>query len=250
MSVTRNYGCKDVDMLIASKTIVENFGSHKATILAERPIWADPFIGDFNTRIDNAFIDILGLNPRDELKSATRIVVEIQDKALKDLSFFKVQVEEDFSSDKKFVSQVLKKLGFDGVYSLAQKKDQQALTQVLARFGKGMTKELKTTLTTKGINPLLIDRIQGYAGALVKANVTQESLKGSSKSVTAAGIVELNEIYSQTKSICRICSRIFVDDPVAKKQFAFNPIVAALGTGRQAKDPAEEVEAPPVAQAS
>lgn len=228
MALNRNYSYKDVDMLIGAKTVAENFTTHQARIIEERPLWADPFITNFTERIDNAMIKYLGLDPKADLKSATRVVLEIQANALKDLSLFKVQVETDLAKDKAYMKRVLDNLGFDKTFTLARKRDQQALTQVLFKFKKGMKPALETELTTKGINGALIDRIQGYADTLTQANVTQESLKGTTKNITAEATTEFNEIYTEVIGICKVCTRIFVADQLIKPLFSFRQIITSM----------------------
>lgn len=228
MTLKRSYRYKDVDMLIGSKTIAESFTARKDLIAARRPTWAGPFIGNFTTRIDQAIVDFLGLDPRQDLKAATRVVNEIQANALKDLGFLKVQIEVDFATSKPYMTRLLDKLGFDKNWKQATRKDQQALTQVLFKCKKGLNASVRAELTAKGIDPVLIDTITGYAVTLTAANVTQEALKGSTKEITALGIAEFNEIYSQAIAICKICSRMFDKDKVVKSQFSFKTVIKKM----------------------
>lgn len=235
MEISRVYTIKDVDMIVGAKTVAENFITHKDQIIPRRSVWADPFIEDFATRIDSAAEEYLGLDTKKDLKAATGQVVSLGAAALKDLGFLKIQIEADFDSDKKEMKQILNKLGFNGTYKLAKRGDQQALTQVLFKFKKGMTDEMKTTLTTKGIDATLIEDIKGYEKVFTAANVAQEKLKGSSKTLTAAGIAEFNEIYKQAIAICRICANLFAADKLVKDQFSFSRIVSNMGNQKSTK---------------
>jgi hypothetical protein len=58
----RAYTGKDVDMLTASGTIIDQAIIHKATLVAKRANWADPFLPNIKTRIDNAFSNFLGID--------------------------------------------------------------------------------------------------------------------------------------------------------------------------------------------
>lgn len=233
MLTQRTYSYKDVTMLVACQTIVENFKAHKEEIIAVRSVWADPFISTFETRISKAITNYLGVDPRQELKSATLVVNQLQDAALKDLSFLKIQIEADFTVDKVRLASLLDGLGFYSYWVAARGKNQQALIQLLYQYRNGLTKAVKTELVTKGINEALLNRISSYADTLRKANVTQETLKGSSREITEAGTVEFNAIYEQAMVICKICSKIFADNPQVKDQFVFSKITKSMAPGRK-----------------
>ena len=70
MRKERRYSYKDVDMLIACRTLCDNFEDHKTEITDVRANWADPFIGDFRTRINDAINTYLGSDPKKDLRLA------------------------------------------------------------------------------------------------------------------------------------------------------------------------------------
>ncbi|QHT65614.1 hypothetical protein GXP67_02510 [Rhodocytophaga rosea] len=246
MLTQRTYSYKDVTMLVACQTIAENFKAHKEEIIAVRSVWADPFISTFETRINKAITSYLGLDPKQELKTATLVVTQLQEASLKDLSFLKVQIEADFSVDKVRQASLLDGLGYYSYWVPARGKNQQALIQLLYQYRNGLTKAVKTELVTKGINEALLNRISSYADTLRKANVTQETLKGSSKEITEAGTLEFNAIYEQAMTICKICSKVFTDNAQVKDKFVFSKIAKSIAPSRKettvAKSPAVTAE--------
>jgi len=237
MLTQRAYSYKDVTMLVACQTIAENFKAHKEEIIAIRSIWADPFISTFETRINKAITSYLGLDPRQELKTATLAVTQVQEAALKDLSFLKVQIEADFVADKVRLTSLLDGLGYYSYWVMARQKDQQALIQLLYQYRSSLTKAAKTELVAKGINEPLLNRISAYADTLRKANVTQETLKGSSREITEAGTLEFNAIYDQVMVICKICAKIFYDNPQVKDKFIFSKIAKNMVPARKQTAP-------------
>ncbi len=225
MTTQRMYSYKDVVMLVACQTVIENFKTHKEEIIAARTIWADPFISNFETRLNKATTTYLGLDPRQELKTATQAITLLQEAALKDLSFLKTQIEADFSADKVRMSTLLDVLGFRSYWPAARRKEQQSLIQLLYQYRNGLMKAVKTELTAKGSQETLLNRISGYAETLRKANVTQETLKGTSKEITEAGTIEFNAIYEQAMAICKICAKLFADNLQVKDKFVFSRVV-------------------------
>jgi len=54
MSKKRIYSYKDVDMLMASKTIAESFKANIAELSVTRSVWNEQYATDLITRIDSA----------------------------------------------------------------------------------------------------------------------------------------------------------------------------------------------------
>jgi hypothetical protein len=52
MQISRNYKCKDVEMLITAATINESAIKNKTFLQSKRANWADPFFEDFKAEID------------------------------------------------------------------------------------------------------------------------------------------------------------------------------------------------------
>ena len=182
-------------------------------------------------RIDNAIETYLGLDKKKQLREATAQVEALQKPALHFLSFLKTQVEVDFGAGS---GEILKTLGYETNLRNAQKGDQEALIQLLYAFKKGMTDELKIQITGKGTSPDLIDQIINYADQLAAANMAQESLKETSKSLSAEAINALNDIFNEVMGICKIAAGYYNDDSLKKAQFTFSKVVANMNVTKAA----------------
>ena len=95
----RKYRGKDVDMLIASSTLLENAINNKAFLQTKRSNWTDDFFTGIQTQIDKAIEDYLGIDSAKELRGATQILKSIQKQSLIDLAEVKTQIIEDFKKD-------------------------------------------------------------------------------------------------------------------------------------------------------
>lgn len=226
----RNYKTKDVDMLITGSTITETAIVNKAFLQSKRSTWADPFFDDLKARIDNAIQTHLGIDSAKDLRLATQALMAIQKNAIKDLAEAKIQITEDFKSDKIRRDEILMQLGFTTYHKNAQKGDQEALINLLFQFKTNLTPALKTEITTAGTAGALLDGIVVYADNLKNADITQETFKGARKTITAAALTEFNSIYDQVISICKIASKFYKDEPHLKEQFSFAKVSKALNT--------------------
>ena len=189
-TLQRTYTGKDVDMFTACATIIEHAIIHKIFLISKRANWADPFLQNILTRIQNAFSDFLGIDNAKEMREATQVVIGIQTIALRDLAEFKVQIMEDFKNNKTRRNEILTRLGFTAHLKDAQKNDQEALIELLLKFKKNMTAALQTEITNAGTSAALITAIIGYANVLKTSNITQETLKGSRKTISASAVKE------------------------------------------------------------
>ncbi len=230
MSITRNYKCKDVNMLVAAQTVTKTLSQNLAELAMARSNWTPTYVDELEARINDAIENYLGLDKKKELRSATVKVTSIQAPALRDLSFLKTQIEVDFSKSAKII---LKKLGFDKQHRNAHKGDQEALIQLLYSFKKGMNDNLKNDFVSKGINPELIDRIIGYANELKEANVSQETLKETTKVVSEEAISLFNDIYNDIIGICKIASSFYQYDVIKKEQFTFTKVVSNMNAAKR-----------------
>lgn len=140
----------------------------------------------------------------------------------------KIQIEEDFKSDKPHRDQILKTLGYTDYHKQAQAKDQEALVQLLYRFKANLTDELKSEITAKGTDEATLDRISSYADQMASANITQETLKGSSKLITEEAITEFNAIYDEVISIAKIARNFYKGDPAKQDEFSYAKILKKL----------------------
>jgi len=231
--VLRAYKIKDVDMLVTSATIIESAIKNKTFLISKRTTWTDPFFPNLKLKIDTAVQTHLGVDSAKNLRQATIIVLSIEKNALIDLAEFKVQVMEDFKSDKIRRDEILNQLGFKSYHTPAQRGDQEAMINLLFQFKTNMTTALKTEITAKGTTAALINNIVAYANTLKNADITQENFKETRKELTEAATNEFNDIYNAVISICKISSKFFKDKPALKDQFNFSKVSKTLNnTGK------------------
>jgi len=228
LPVKRAYTGKDVDMLTACATIIGHAIDNSAFLITKRPTWADPFLTDLKTRIENAFPDLLGIDNAQAMRQATQVVTGMQAKALIELAEFKVQIDVDFKADKVRRAEILTSLGFTAHYNAAKKKDQEALVELLVKFKVNMTPVLFAEITAEGMAPDLITAISDHAVLLNNANITQETLKGSRKTLSASVVNELNSIYNDVIRVARISAKFFKNDPAMRDKFSYSKTRAAM----------------------
>ena len=119
--IKRKYNNKDIEMLTATSTIIENAIANKTFLQSKRSTWANTFFEDLKTQIENIIETYLGKDAAKQMRDATQIVLGIQKQALIDLAEFKVQVEEDFKESSTQKTEILKNLGFADYHKIAQK---------------------------------------------------------------------------------------------------------------------------------
>lgn len=239
MTEQRKYKCKDVEMLLASKTIVISFEENLEDLSMVRGTWTQEFATELKSKIDYGMEELLGLDTKKELRDATSMLHTLQEPAVRKLSFFKKQVEVDFDSE---APEIIKSLGFPKNMEKIHNGNQESLIQLLFAYKKGMTPELKQRIIERGTAPQLIDRIIGFANSVTDANVAQESLKGISKETTADMVVAFNEIYEEVIGICKIASAYFQFDALKKDLFTFSKVLANMGTAHKVGLSGEELQ--------
>ncbi len=228
MKTNRKFNFKDVDMLLASKTIVQSLTDNLADLSAVRSTWTEDYVTQLGAKIDDAIENYLGLDKKKELREATIQLNAIQTPARRDLSFFKTQLEVDFKKDEMKKEKILKELGFVKNLRVVQSGNQEALIQLLYTFKKSMTEKLKEEIIEKGTNAELIDRIIEYADKLKTAEVSQETLKETTKVISAEARNVLNGIYDEVVGICKIAYKFYQFDSLKKGQFSFRRIASNM----------------------
>ena len=147
---TRNYNTKDVDMLITAATITETAIANKVFLQSKRATWAHPFFDDIKATIDIAIQTHLGIDSAKDLRQATIALKLIQKNAMSDLGECKVQITEDFKTNKTRRDEILNVLGFKTYHKDAQKGDQEALINLLFQFKTNLTAALKLEISNAG----------------------------------------------------------------------------------------------------
>lgn len=233
MTMNRNYNYKDVDMLLASKTITESFKSNLSELSTIRTNWTEEYATQLSDKIDDAIENQLGVDKKKELRNASGNLQAIQLPAMRDLSFLKTQLEVDFADDKSALKELLNTLGFSKYLKQVQKKDQEALIALLYQFKQNLTDDLKSSITSKGLNPALLERVIGFADSMKQANVSQETLKEETKTVSQDIAVIFNDIYNEIIGICKIASNYYQYDELKKDMFTFSKVVSNMNAARK-----------------
>ncbi|WP_293893602.1 hypothetical protein [Flavobacterium sp.] len=225
-SIPRKYKTKDVEMLTATATIIENAIANKTLLQSKRTTWADPFFEDLKTNIENTTNTYLGKDAAKDMRKATQIVLSIQAQALNDLAEFKVQIEQDFKANPTQKTEILTQLGFTTYHKLAQNGDQEGLVNLLFQFKTNMDATLNAEIIAKGTAQVTIDNIIGYADTLKNANISQETYKGTRQEITDEAIQAFNGIYDQVISIAKISSNFYKTDKKKQQLFSFAKVVS------------------------
>ena len=233
MGQNRKYTCKDVDMLMASKTIAESFRANISDLSAIRSNWTEQYALDLIARIDAAFANSLGTDAKKDLRGATATLFSIQVPAKRDLAFVKLTINEEFAKNPSRRDEILNTLGFAFYGSKGTKANQEELVQLLVTFKTNLTDPIRQELMAAGVNEALITRILGYAETYRQANILQESLKGSTKAITSDVLDTFNQIYHEIIVICKTGSKYYRSEPVKRERFNFARILANMGTGRK-----------------
>lgn len=244
MAQNRNYSYKDVDMLLTSKIIARNFKLNISELSGVRNDWTEVYATNLVFRIDQTIETHLGIDAKKGLRDATSGLSSIQVSAKRDLSFFKTQIDEDFKAEPAKRDEILNTLGFSKHLRGVQKGNQESLVQILYAFRKNMDDTLRSQITAKGLSDTLIGNIIGYANAFMQANISQESLKLSTKEITQEVVEVFNAIYDEIIGICKKVSNYYQYDAVKKQQFTFSKVIGNLGSARAASTETSATTAP------
>jgi hypothetical protein len=233
MAKSRPYSCSDEKMLMTCRIIAESFNTNLSELSTLRTDWTEEFATALIARIDKALDEFLGKDVKMDLRKATTNLQNIQVTALRDLSFFKTQIDDDFKNEPSRRTEILKSLGFTAYLKLVQNKKQEPLIQLLHTFKTNITEELRTEITSKGISPILIDRIMADASTFQQANLRQETLKGTKKEITQEMLDEYLGIYDVIIGICKKASNYYRYEPLKRDLFTFSKVLRNLGTARK-----------------
>jgi prophage DNA circulation protein len=186
--------------------------------------WTPAYANGFKTRVANAVAQYLGLDPKKILRNTTVAVHAIQESAMRDIAFLKVQLEADFASNKTLLNEMLKTLGFNDYLKKVQQGNHENLIAFLQMFSKNITTDIRKAIVDAGTDTQLLDRIKAYADPFTQADMKQESLKTSSKEIPAETIDQLNLLYDEGIALCKIASKFYHANPIKKEQFTFSKI--------------------------
>lgn len=222
---------KALPTLIASLTVCENFTANSVALIAEQPQWADPFIGNFKKMVEKFLTQYFGISSKKDLKEATRVVDSVQTQAKDDLSMVRTQIVRNYNGQTSRKEAVLDLLGYAAHWSKASNNNQSETIALLFTFVNNLTPALRAELEGKNVNSARLDKIVSLKQTLSDANITQETLKGSTKLDTAEAKAALDNIYNTSMHICDVGKKLFRNDPVRKELFVFSKLVSAQESG-------------------
>lgn len=226
----RKYKSKDVEMLTAAATIIDNAIANKTLLQSKRSTWTDAFLNDLKTQIETTTETYLGKDAAKNMREATQIVISLQAKAQNDLSEFKTQITQDFKKTPAKKDEILNTLGFSALYKKVKAGDQEALVQLLYQFKTNITPALNTEIVEKGTAQATIEAIVGYANTLKEANITQEGTKGTRKEITEEAVVAFNNIYDQVISVATIARNLYKTEKTKQDLFSFAKVTATMNS--------------------
>lgn len=231
----RAYNDPDVVMLTSGLAIIEAAKNHVAALQLRRTTWKLPYFTGLEDEIKTAMQDHLGLTPEAARMAATAVVLTNFSTMRTDARKLMVDLQtlEDLSADRR--ATLLRSLGYDEHYSAVAAKKAEALTEMLFKIKKNLTPEVRTELTTLGVNDGLIGRLIGYAEEFTKSRVQQTALKQSQKELTDGAIREFNRLYEKVIAICRVAQDEFKKDKAVKGQFSYTQTVNKLQQARKPK---------------
>ncbi len=203
---------------------------------AERPLWTEQYFAELKERVAAAARNIIGANSITALKTATTAVKQQSATYRKDLSLIALQITEDYRKEPARRDELLSSLGIGlHPYEAVHTGDQEALSTVLFRFGKGLTEEVKKELTGKGIGAVRLNRLQEAAVAFQKANSGQEGAKSTRPVLTGTAITTLNDLYADVMSVAKIAARLFSENKPLKARFVYSKILKGINSYRTGK---------------
>lgn len=242
----QKFNFKPLPMLVAALTVADHFEAEKQVFNVEKPLWNDQFLADFRQAVGLVMNEYFGISTKEELRNQTSLVEELSGKAIADLGMVKTQIERDFRATPERCQWILDKLGFKEYWSKASNNNQSVLIGLLLAFRNNLNKPLFDELEQNGVNPARLNNLISYADTLNQANITQESLKGSTKLVTEKAVLTLNDIYDRAMDICAVGQQLFKKDKLKKDLFVFSNLVKNQGIqgSHTSGDPETPPEAP------
>lgn len=220
----KDFSYSNTTVLMIADVVEANFNQLKDEIIVVRPIWADPFITNFDNQV-NACYDILGVDRKSAQKHSTFLRKSKQIEILEKMESFKIQLEEDFKTNTDLRDSYLSTLGFTQNWKEAfENHSNRHLILLLFTYSQNMTTNKETNINSQGMTPGLIQQIIGYAEVYKQLAENQQHEKSSSKILVGSDIVVFNDMYTVLSSICNICKNIYKSDKVKQQMFSMKHI--------------------------
>ncbi|MBC7446972.1 MAG: hypothetical protein H7330_02815 [Hymenobacteraceae bacterium] len=228
-STKRAYQGADAVMLTAALVILDTAAEAEIQPLlqARRSKQTPQSLSDLRKEIAAAISDDLGLNPTTIIQQLTQSVYSAQEQAQRALSEFNLDLKDAFigSTTPARLPELRALLGLRDHYAPASRGDQQALTELLAKFilatdAPTLRAELQADLD---ISPSLIDRIRAHAN-FADLDAAQELSKGKARTITDATIRKFNDLYARVMAVARLGRSAHQKQPTTADRFSFSAV--------------------------
>ena len=226
----RKYNTSDVNMLTAGKVIIQSAFRRIITINITRPDMDANYFNTLDLRIDNAFTNILGLDPYKFLRLLTQEEGDKFNELLDLLITFHKQMIRGFRTEKGELKSIFTLLGFNEFWkNVSRLKNQNQMVELLRQFDKNMSLQLETQIYEHKIQPNIISTIRADIQPFIDVNIAQEAAKPVVHELTSSEVIEFNEIYNTIIDISVICWDIFKKDIILRNEFSFSKVVKSMG---------------------
>lgn len=243
---SRTYQGSDAQMLTTCLVQTENFIPVQAALADRRKKITPQYLTDTRTLITDAIKNQLGLDPRTLVQELTGQLTTAQTSILGLLKSFYLDLRDAFAEapDKSRLSQLSAQLGLKDHYAAAQDRNQQALTELLARFCAATdTPALRTELEdTLEISATLINDLRAQR-EFYTLDATQEQGKSQTPAITDDTIRTFNAIYRRVQAIARLARDIFKANAAEADKYSFSHIRRRM-TGGTPSSPTPPVPTP------
>lgn len=213
--------------ILTCKRIAQSFSENIYELSAIRNEWTPVYAAKLRSRIKGVLETYFTDDHQSCEEEKRNHLNESMMAALKDLGIFRALLKIDFNDDKEFQKECFQKLGYSNYFSDAKNGDHYSLYKLLETFTKEMNPNLESQITLKGMKPEIIKRIQSYSKNLDDLKRCFDLLTESDDLCSEAKM-ELNEVYSQVKDICRVATAYYQFDPSRRDQFNFYKVMIKL----------------------
>ena len=226
--ITRNYPYNDALMLAGGKVIAASLRCCMKELSEIRSLWTRGYITDLDSRLDNAFSGILGV----ELPSIYRFlkfdIYESLQHAAFDLSCLKIQIEVDYQDNVENKNEFLSALGFTMFQQRPNMLSEEELIRVLEHFAVNLSPSRRSELVANGVNPFLLDKLAQQAALLNEMGQVQAMLMLPNKKMKEPEIAVLCSLYNEVEGICTIASTFFEKKAKKRELFIFSSVINRL----------------------
>ncbi len=206
-------------MLLALGQIADHGVEHVEVLSARRPQWKNPYFPNLKATITAALSKNVGVDPLAQVKEATASVDSTLEAAHRGLMNLKVEIEVGFTKNPTHMDALLTLLGLKQLK--AKNSKQSTYIDTMLTLKKNLTPTVKAELVEAGSNPDAIDALLLQAMQLVAANEKQEGLKTNRKGTNSVNVDELNAIYEEVISVCKLVDTYFVGNDTLLEKFNF-----------------------------